>query len=303
MKKVIRPFELGSTLLFIIGMAFPLMTVYLLISMLYKGINTISLIYIAIGVALTYFISINALKIFFMSKITFYDTYLEAVYFDPFAQHFKGQFYKIISPQKVVIKYSDIEKFGSFEGSKIRKDGRDENNRLRILVNAGGIPIPFIIPKSFDTTRNYFIINGKDSDNYIIDGKLYSVAQVKQVLNLLKKSTGKNPVGGYPDAPNMMALTLIIGLISIVAFPYGLNELEYVLNQSHNSSDNLTTRTLYFVSGIFFMISLLANVLLSKMSKSEEDFETIKKYKTLLYIVSAILFVVTAVLFIVTVIQ
>ena len=88
-KTVVRPFEAGSLLLALVGFAFPAMLIYEAVSIILKGPAPERIVVIAVAAALTYFISVSALKIIFMSKFTFYEDHFEAVYFDAFMDHAK----------------------------------------------------------------------------------------------------------------------------------------------------------------------------------------------------------------------
>lgn len=94
-KTVARPFEAGSLMLALVGFAFPAMLIYEAVSIILKGLAPERIVVIAVAAALTYFISVSALKIIFMSKFTFYEDHFEAVYFDAFMDHAKT-FYKPI---------------------------------------------------------------------------------------------------------------------------------------------------------------------------------------------------------------
>lgn len=188
-KTVVRPFEAGSLMLALVGFAFPAMLIYEAVSIILKGLAPERIVVIAVAAALTYFISVSALKIIFMSKFTFYEDHFEAVYFDAFMDHAKT-FYKPIPSHKVSVYYDDIEKFGSFESKQLRRNGRDDNNRLLALAKVKGKLVPFTLPVWFQDSRNYFIINDKLGNGYLIDGKLYSVGQVGSVLRNLEDASG-----------------------------------------------------------------------------------------------------------------
>lgn len=302
-KTVIRPFDIGSVALLLIGIAFPCTLVYCIISVIAKGYSTFSILGIALSAILTYFVSASALRIVFMSKFTFYDTYFEAVYFEPFAEHFGSEIFKIVSPQKVSIKYADIEKFGSFEGHQMRKNGRDEKNNLNVVVSVGGVPAYFVLPSYFDNTRNYFVINDTNDNGFIIDGKLYSVTQVKRVLQKIEKYSHKQTTGGYPDVPNMLGLLMILGLASVVVIPYGLIGLECKLNPTHTRAIDSPSRTIYFVSCMFFMISIIVNLLFSKKPTIDDDVSSQRKFKIVMSLISAALLIVVISAFIISVIN
>ena len=165
-KTVVRPFEAGSLMLALVGFAFPAMLIYEAVSIILKGLAPERIVVIAVAAALTYFISVSALKIIFMSKFTFYEDHFEAVYFDAFMDHAKT-FYKPIPSHKVSVYYDDIEKFGSFESKQLRRNGRDDNNRLLALAKVKGKLVPFTLPVWFQDSRNYFIINDKLGNGYL----------------------------------------------------------------------------------------------------------------------------------------
>ena len=260
-KEVIRPFDIGSILLLIIGVIFPGAFIYSIVSIITKGVITTWGVCAAVSALFTYFISVNALRIVFMSKFVFYDAYVEITYFDTYLNHISNGFYKIITPQRTRVYYADIDKFGSFEGHQMRRNGHDNSNNICVLVSAGGIPVPFKLPKSFDNTRNYFVINCTNESMLMVDGKLYSVSQVKKVLNNLEHYSGKEVTGEYPDVPNMLGLIIIAGIAMVVGVPIGLIGLECKLNPTHTSADNSPTRIIYFLSCMFFIISILLNLL------------------------------------------
>lgn len=207
-KKVVRPFEAGSLMLALVGFAFPAIVIYEAVSMILKGPAPERIFVIAVAAVLTYFVSFSALKIIFMSKFAFYDDHFEAVYFDPFMDHAKT-FYKPISAHRVSVYYADIEKFGSFESRQLRRNGRDDNNRLSVLAKVNGKLVPFTLPVWFQDSRNYFIINDKLGNGYLIDGKLYSVGQVVSVLRNLESASGESAVGGYPNLSNLIGLKIL----------------------------------------------------------------------------------------------
>ena len=105
-KTVVRPFEAGSLMLALVGFAFPAMLIYEAVSIILKGLAPERIVVIAVAAALTYFMSVSALKIIFMSKFTFYEDHFEAVYFDAFMDHAKT-FYKPIPSHKVSVYYDD----------------------------------------------------------------------------------------------------------------------------------------------------------------------------------------------------
>mgnify|MGYP000092702615 FL=1 len=301
-KDVIRPFDSGSIILLIAGVIFPIALIYSIISVITKEASTTWIACAIISAALTYFISINSLRIVFMSKFEFYDQYVEITYFDTFISHISKNFYKIIMPQRTKVYYAEIDKFGSFEGRQMRKNGRDGNN-ISVLISAGGIPVPFKLPKSFDNTRNYFVINSKNESALMVDGKLYSVAQVKKILYNLEHYSGKAATGGHPDVPNMLGIIIIIGILAVVGIPVGLVSLECKINPTHTRADNPPARMIYFLSCMFLMISVLFNLLITRKAKDDDDLAEINKTKKRLLIVSLVLLTVVIGAFIVAVLQ
>lgn len=302
-KEIIRPIDVGSILLFIIGVVFPASLIYSIFSIVTNGVIATWIICAIFSAIMTYFISVNAFRIVFMSKFVFYDDYVEITYFDPYIKHITNNFYRMIPPQRTKVYYGNIEKFGSFEGSQIRKDGRDDNNRICVLVSAGGVPVPFKLPKSFDNSRNYFVINCADESAVMIDGKLYSVSQVKKVLHNIELYSGKKATGGYPNVPNMIGLIIILGIVAVAGVPIGLISLECKLNPTHSFAENPPARMVYFLCCMFLIISVLLNLLITKKAENDEDLAQKMKTKKRIFAVSIILFVVAVFAFIITVLQ
>lgn len=301
-KRVVRPFEAGSLLLALVGFAFPAMLIYEAVSIILKGSAPERIVVIAVAAALTYFISVSALKIIFMSKFTFYEDHFEAVYFDPFANHAKT-FYKPIPSHKVSVYYDDIEKFGSFESKQLRRNGRDDNNRLLALAKVKGKLVPFTLPVWFQDSRNYFIINDKLGNGYLIDGKLYSVGQVGSVLRNLEDASGKSAVGGYPSMSNLIGLKILFGFGLTMAIPLGLIRLESLLNPQHVMSYQSGLRTAYVVTGMIFGLSILFKFMMVGISKESGNEDTSRKSRFMTTALSAVLFTVSAVCFILSVMQ
>ena len=301
-KTVVRPFEAGSLMLALVGFAFPAMLIYEAVSIILKGMAPERIVVIAVAAALTYFISVSALKIIFMSKFTFYEDHFEAVYFDPFANHAKT-FYKPIPSHKVSVYYDDIEKFGSFESKQLRRNGRDDNNRLLALAKVKGKLVPFTLPVWFQDSRNYFIINDKLGNGYLIDGKLYSVGQVGSVLRNLEDASGKSAVGGYPSMSNLIGLKILFGFGLTMAIPLGLIRLESLLNPQHVMSYQSGLRTAYVVTGMIFGLSILFKFMMVGISKESGNEDTSRKSRFMTTALSAVLFTVSAVCFILSVMQ
>lgn len=301
-KKVVRPFEAGSLMLALVGVAFPAIVIYEAVSMILKGPAPERIFVIAVAAVLTYFISFSALKIIFMSKFAFYDDHFEAVYFDPFMDHAKT-FYKPISAHRVSVYYADIEKFGSFESRQLRRNGRDDNNRLSVLAKVNGKLVPFTLPVWFQDSRNYFIINDKLGNGYLIDGKLYSVGQVVSVLRNLESASGESAVGGYPNLSNLIGLKILFGFGLTVAIPLVLTRLESILNPQHVMAYQSGLRTGYVVSGMFFGLSILFKFMMVGKSRERGDEEEIKKNRIMTTVISTVLFAIMAVCFIVSVMQ
>ena len=301
-KTVVRPFEAGSLMLALVGFAFPAMLIYEAVSIILKGLAPERIVVIAVAAALTYFISVSALKIIFMSKFTFYEDHFEAVYFDPFANHAKT-FYKPIPSHKVSVYYDDIEKFGSFESKQLRRNGRDDNNRLLALAKVKGKLVPFTLPVWFQDSRNYFIINDKLGNGYLIDGKLYSVGQVGSVLRNLEDASGKSAVGGYPSMSNLIGLKILFGFGLTMAIPLGLIRLESLLNPQHVMSYQSGLRTAYVVTGMIFGLSILFKFMMVGISKESGNEDTSRKSRFMTTALSAVLFTVSAVCFILSVMQ
>ena len=303
MKKTsVRPFEAGSLLLALVGFAFPAMLIYEAVSIILKGLAPERIVVIAVAAALTYFISVSALKIIFMSKFTFYEDHFEVVYFDAFMDHAKT-FYKPMSAHKVSVYYDDIEKFGSFESKQLRRNGRDDNNRLSALANVDGDLVPFVLPVWFQDSRNYFIINDKLGNGYLIDGKLYSVGQVGSVLRNLEDASGKSAVGGYPSMSNLIGLKILFGFGLTMAIPLGLIRLESLLNPQHVMSYQSGLRTAYVVTGMIFGLSILFKFMMVGISKESGNEDTSRKSRFMTTALSAVLFTVSAVCFILSVMQ
>ena len=303
MKKTsVRPFEAGSLLLALVGFAFPAMLIYEAVSIILKGPAPERIVVIAVAAALTYFISVSALKIIFMSKFTFYEDHFEVVYFDAFMDHAKT-FYKPMSAHKVSVYYDDIEKFGSFESKQLRRNGRDDNNRLSALANVDGDLVPFVLPVWFQDSRNYFIINDKLGNGYLIDGKLYSVGQVGSVLRNLEDASGKSAVGGYPSMSNLIGLKILFGFGLTMAIPLGLIRLESLLNPQHVMSYQSGLRTAYVVTGMIFGLSILFKFMMVGISKESGNEDTSRKSRFMTTALSAVLFTVLAVCFILSVMQ
>ena len=303
MKKTsVRPFEAGSLLLALVGFAFPAMLIYEAVSIILKGPAPERIVVIAVAAALTYFISVSALKIIFMSKFTFYEDHFEVVYFDAFMDHAKT-FYKPIPSHKVSVYYDDIEKFGSFESKQLRRNGRDDNNRLLALAKVKGKLVPFTLPVWFQDSRNYFIINDKLGNGYLIDGKLYSVGQVGSVLRNLEDASGKSAVGGYPSMSNLIGLKILFGFGLTMAIPLGLIRLESLLNPQHVMSYQSGLRTAYVVTGMIFGLSILFKFMMVGISKESGNEDTSRKSRFMTTALSAVLFTVLAVCFILSVMQ
>ena len=301
-KTVVRPFEAGSLMLALVGFAFPAMLIYEAVSIILKGPAPERIVVIAVAAALTYFISVSALKIIFMSKFTFYEDHFEVVYFDAFMDHAKT-FYKPMSAHKVSVYYDDIEKFGSFESKQLRRNGRDDNNRLSALANVDGDLVPFVLPVWFQDSRNYFIINDKLGNGYLIDGKLYSVGQVGSVLRNLEDASGKSAVGGYPSMSNLIGLKILFGFGLTMAIPLGLIRLESLLNPQHVMSYQSGLRTAYVVTGMIFGLSILFKFMMVGISKESGNEDTSRKSRFMTTALSAVLFTVSAVCFILSVMQ
>lgn len=301
-KKVVRPFEAGSLMLAHVGFAFPAIVIYEAVSVILKGPAPERIFVIAVAAVLTYFVSFSALKIIFMSKFAFYDDHFEAVYFDPFMDHAKT-FYKPISAHRVSVYYADIEKFGSFESRQLRRNGRDDNNRLSVLAKVNGKLVPFTLPVWFQDSRNYFIINDKLGNGYLIDGKLYSVGQVVSVLRNLESASGESAVGGYPNLSNLIGLKILFGFGLTVAIPLVLTRLESILNPQHVMAYQSGLRTGYVVSGMFFGLSILFKFMMVGKSRERGDEEEIKKNRIMTTVISTVLFAIMAVCFIVSVMQ
>lgn len=301
-KKVVRPFEAGSLMLALVGFAFPAIVIYEAVSVILKGPAPERIFVIAVAAVLTYFVSFSALKIIFMSKFAFYDDHFEAVYFDPFMDHAKT-FYKPISAHRVSVYYADIEKFGSFESRQLRRNGRDDNNRLSVLAKVNGKLVPFTLPVWFQDSRNYFIINDKLGNGYLIDGKLYSVGQVVSVLRNLESASGESAVGGYPNLSNLIGLKILFGFGLTVAIPLVLTRLESILNPQHVMAYQSGLRTGYVVSGMFFGLSILFKFMMVGKSRERGDEEEIKKNRIMTTVISTVLFAIMAVCFIVSVMQ
>ena len=301
-KTVVRPFEAGSLMLALVGFAFPAMLIYEAVSIILKGLAPERIVVIAVAAALTYFISVSALKIIFMSKFTFYEDHFEVVYFDAFMDHAKT-FYKPIPSHKVSVYYDDIEKFGSFESKQLRRNGRDDNNRLLALAKVKGKLVPFTLPVWFQDSRNYFIINDKLGNGYLIDGKLYSVGQVGSVLRNLEDASGKSAVGGYPNMSNLIGLKILFGFGLTMAIPLGLIRLESLLNPQHVMSYQSGLRTAYVVTGMIFGLSILFKFMMVGISKESGNEDTSRKSRVMTTALSAVLFTVSAVCFILSVMQ
>ena len=284
------------------GFAFPAMLIYEAVSIILKGLAPERIVVIAVAAALTYFISVSALKIIFMSKFTFYEDHFEAVYFDVFMDHAKT-FYKPIPSHKVSVYYDDIEKFGSFESKQLRRNGRDDNNRLLALAKVKGKLVPFTLPVWFQDFRNYFIINDKLGNGYLIDGKLYSVGQVGSVLRNLEDASGKSAVGGYPSMSNLIGLKILFGFGLTMAIPLGLIRLESLLNPQHVMSYQSGLRTAYVVTGMIFGLSILFKFMMVGISKESGNEDTSRKSRFMTTALSAVLFTVSAVCFILSVMQ
>lgn len=281
-KTVVRPFEAGSLMLALVGFAFPAMLIYEAVSIILKGLAPERIVVIAVAAALTYFISVSALKIIFMSKFTFY---------------------KPIPSHKVSVYYDDIEKFGSFESKQLRRNGRDDNNRLLALAKVKGKLVPFTLPVWFQDSRNYFIINDKLGNGYLIDGKLYSVGQVGSVLRNLEDASGKSAVGGYPSMSNLIGLKILFGFGLTMAIPLGLIRLESLLNPQHVMSYQSGLRTAYVVTGMIFGLSILFKFMMVGISKESGNEDTSRKSRFMTTALSAVLFTVSAVCFILSVMQ
>ena len=301
-KTVVRPFEAGSLMLALVGFAFPAMLIYEAVSIILKGLAPERIVVIAVAAALTYFISVSALKIIFLSKFSFNEDHFEAVYFDAFMDHAKT-FYKPIPSHKVSVYYDDIEKFGSFESKQLRRNGRDDNNRLLALAKVKGKLVPFTLPVWFQDSRNYFIINDKLGNGYLIDGKLYSVGQVGSVLRNLEDASGKSAVGGYPSMSNLIGLKILFGFGLTMAIPLGLIRLESLLNPQHVMSYQSGLRTAYVVTGMIFGLSILFKFMMVGISKESGNEDTSRKSRFMTTALSAVLFTVLAVCFILSVMQ
>ena len=289
-------------MLALVGFAFPAIVIYEAVSMILKGPAPERIFVITVAAILTYFVSFSALKIIFMSKFAFYDDHFEAVYFDPFMDHAKT-FYKPISAHRVSVYYADIEKFGSFESRQLRRNGRDDNNRLSVLAKVNGKLVPFTLPVWFQDSRNYFIINDKLGNGYLIDGKLYSVGQVVSVLRNLEAASGESAMGGYPNLSNLIGLKILFGFGLTVAIPLLLTKLESILNPQHVMAYQSGLRTGYVVSGMFFGLSILFKFMMVGKSRERGDEEEIKKNRIMTTVISTVLFAIMATCFFASVLQ
>ena len=298
-KATVKPINIIGIMLTLTGLLFPAVFIYGVFLIISGGLTASSVFICLVSAIMICGISINAFRLVFMPGFTFYDDYFEVLYFDSSANRFGSDFFKIISPKSLKIKYSDIDKFGSFEGHQMRKNGRDENNNLQIAVSVKGVPVYFSLPCGFENAGNYFVINGVNGSGFLVNGKLYSASQVRKILQNIESFSAKEATGGYPEVPSFIPLA-VIGGIGITAFvPFALTGLECRLNPAHSRAEDSPGRTVYFLCCMFFFISVFANVLYSKAPGSDAK----KSVKIILYSVSAVLLAVTAAVFVITVLN
>ncbi|MCQ2744742.1 MAG: hypothetical protein MJ230_08160 [bacterium] len=213
MKKTIRPFELGSLMLLITGLAFPIITIYFIVRLFIMPVDAAAVIYVVIGAVLTYCYSTGALRIVFTSRFDFYDTYCEVTYFDGLVEYYSSDMrnvFKVISPKKCRLEYEEIEKFASVEGRWIFKDESDDYNHIYVKAKINGDTYRFTVPQKFYSPGNYFLFNYKNLASYMINGKMYSVSQVKKVLDEFQNRTKIKPCGGYPATQSLIPALIIV---------------------------------------------------------------------------------------------
>lgn len=296
-KSSVKQINIAGIMLTLIGLLFPAVFVYGVFLIIFGGFTVSSLFICLVSAVMICGISINAFRLVFMPGFTFYDDYFEAVYFDSSANRSGGNFFKINKPKTLKIKYSDIDKFGEFEGHQMRKNGRDEKNNLQIVISVKGVPVCFSLPDSFENAGNYFVINDVNGDGFLVNSKLYSASQVRKILQNIENFSGKEAIGGYPEVPSIIPLAVIIGAGVTAFVPFELIGLECKLNPAHSRAVDSPTRTVYFLCCMFFFISVLANILYSKAPGSEAK----KSVKVILSAISVLLLTVSAVFFVMTV--
>lgn len=302
MKKTIHAFELGSLFLLLLGLFFPAITIYGLISAIITGsFTTTHVLIISVGAALTYCISVSCLKIVFMTKFVFYDTYVEIVWFDTIMNYFSSDiksFFIPIAPKRDIVKYNEISKYGSFEGHQLRRNGRDENNNIVIKASSDKKTYNFIIPKQFEMSRNYFIINDINDKSWLIDGKLYSRRQVKRILDELSVRSKKKPKGKLSSAPPLL---LIIFILVGMIFPLFIAKLEGWINPLHAQPYDSNLQTFYTISWYAFLVLTFFGVFsFSKDDDEPRDQEQIKS-SLLLFLLAAVALTITIAIFITSV--
>lgn len=298
-KTAVKPLNIIGIMLTLTGLLFPAVFIYGIFLIISVGFTASSVFICLVSAILIYGISINAFRLVFLPGFTFYDDYFEVLYFDSSANRSNGNFFKINKPKSLKIKYSDIDKFGSFEGHQMRKNGRDENNNLQIAVSVKGVPVCFSLPCGFENAGNYFVINDVNGSGFLVNGKLYSASQVRKILQNIESFSAKEATGGYPEVPNLIPLAVIGGVVMTAFVPFALTGLECRLNPAHSRAVDSPGRTVYFLCCMFFFISVFANVLYSKAPDSDAK----KSVKIILYSVSAVLLAVTAAVFVITVLN
>lgn len=137
--------------------------------------------------------------------------------------------------------------------------GRDDNNRLSALANVDGDLVPFVLPVWFQDSRNYFIINDKLGNGYLIDGKLYSVAQVTRVLKNIEEGTHKSAIGGYTKLTKNIGLKALFGFAMVGILPFGLEKIESLINPAHSMAYDSGMRNQIFCrSDVFCHVTFAA---------------------------------------------
>lgn len=319
-RTVIRPFNITSAFLMLIGTVMICIPIFLLVgtciniqNFVFQNKNVIAII----GTPLIMWFGILISYVALHQRIILFDDHLEICTWK------NGTPYKLNSStleqiklpktKTVCIYYSDLNMYGAFFAKDISQYIHKNSGFLHDQwMGTANMPIPIKMPKAVDKLRDVILFVKSDGSSFVIDGGNYGLKQIKAMFGEIEnlsnlKASGR--VEGDVKTKRSMFLTVFNSIVSLFAvilwlfvIPVSTVWLEGLLNHAHTPDNNSGLRFIY-IFGLMFggFASLMYYCSRFPSAKTDEDIIKIRKIsKTacfILYPISVIAFVFSSFVF------
>ena len=305
-KQTIRPFNVISTLLLLCASIFVFPIPYVIYELAGGDADIVSLIVLVTSSVLMFVLAgAHLLAAVFRPKIILGDDHMEILHWSGVKVHDKKHPFRIPQTKKTIISYGDLKLFGGFFAKDIAEYRKKGSGILSdTWMRAAGTPLPISIrlDSAASQLRDLLLFVTADGTSCVIDGGLYGLKQVENLLYELEQRTGV-PSAGRVDPrkhSNHFVLNILCSMLALIGFicwfavlPMSATWLEGFINPLHGQAYQSLWRHLYILSLMLANLCILGYIVARKTG-NDADIRYIRKVfgriSIVLYIVFGISF-------------